>query len=241
MAAVWPLKMPPTAKAVLVSLADQANDQGVSWPSIGTITARTCLDDRTVQRALNWLLENGYIERNERAGRSTVYRVLIVGAPRHSDTPDLPSPPSERHHTPVTVTPHPRQSDGQNRKGTVREPSVSIETGSVAAGEDDFDRSSDPTRELFDLGLAVLTRVGVSERSARSLVGRLRGRLGDAEAMGALLTAKSKTDPSAYLAAAIKKPRIESHASVIATLTGRNVVNAEAKWISEPKNCLTVS
>jgi hypothetical protein len=55
MAACWPLQMPSSPKAVLISLADQANDHGYCWPSIATISVRTCLSERTVQTAIRWL------------------------------------------------------------------------------------------------------------------------------------------------------------------------------------------
>jgi hypothetical protein len=61
MAACWPLEMPPTPKAVLISLADQANDQGGCWPSLETLCARTCLGERAVRNALRWLEKAGLL------------------------------------------------------------------------------------------------------------------------------------------------------------------------------------
>lgn len=50
MSACWPLQgMSPSQKAVLVSLADQANDDGVCWPSVESIGRRTCLSERAVR------------------------------------------------------------------------------------------------------------------------------------------------------------------------------------------------
>ena len=40
MRSCWPLQMPPTPKAVLISLADNASDEGECWPSIPTICER---------------------------------------------------------------------------------------------------------------------------------------------------------------------------------------------------------
>src|SRR5690606_9661885 len=88
MSAVWPLQnMSPAQKAVLVSLADQANDEGVCWPSVGTLAKRTCLSERAVQGAIRWLQEAGALSIEERRGRSTVYRV----------TPASYAPPQEMH------------------------------------------------------------------------------------------------------------------------------------------------
>jgi hypothetical protein len=118
MSACWLVRTEPSRKAVLISLADQANDDGICWPSVGTVAERTCLDERTVQRAIQDLQEEGHLTVQMRSGRSTIYRLH----PRHGDTPVITSPPSQRHPTPVTVTPHPRHGDTQNRKGTVKEP-----------------------------------------------------------------------------------------------------------------------
>jgi Helix-turn-helix domain len=57
MALCWPLKLPLVAKSVLVSLADNANDDGFCWPSIDTISERTCASRRAVIEAIK-ALEN---------------------------------------------------------------------------------------------------------------------------------------------------------------------------------------
>jgi hypothetical protein len=99
MAACWPLQMPPTVKAVLISLADQANDDGVCWPSVGTVTERTCLSERAVQNAIGWLEQNGYVSREMKAGRATRYTL----------TPAPNAPPHDVHpRTTCTTTPAPR-------------------------------------------------------------------------------------------------------------------------------------
>lgn len=76
---------------------------------------------------------------------------------------------------------------------------------SLAAG-DDFD--PDPVKEIFDLGVNILTRSGHPERSARTLIGRLRKLRTDEEAASILVAAKAATDPAAYIVKAIQpKPR----------------------------------
>lgn len=76
MSACWPLQgMSVSQKAVLVSLADQANDDGVCWPSVRSISLRTCLSERAVQDALSWLQTVGAVFRNYRANTSTSYTV----------------------------------------------------------------------------------------------------------------------------------------------------------------------
>lgn len=76
MAACWPLQgMSPSQKAVLISLVDQANDDGVCWPAVGTIAARTCLSERAVRDALAWLQAAGAVFREYRHNTSTSYTV----------------------------------------------------------------------------------------------------------------------------------------------------------------------
>jgi hypothetical protein len=69
----WPLVMPPTPKAVLISLADQANDQGVCWPSIPSIMKRTCYGRTAVIEAVKWLEDNEAIAIDRSASKSNRY------------------------------------------------------------------------------------------------------------------------------------------------------------------------
>ena len=111
MAQCWPIVgISPAQKAVLISLADQANDQGVCWPSVRTISVRTCLSERSVRRAIKELVDAGLIAVRERRGTSSVYQI----------TPDRVSPPTEMHPC-QSVTP-PLSECHPNRKGTIKEP-----------------------------------------------------------------------------------------------------------------------
>jgi hypothetical protein len=107
MSACWPLQgMSPTQKAVLISLSDNANDEGVCWPSVARIAIRTCLSERAVQNSIKWLSQAKILTARERMGRSTIYTL----------TPEAYSPPQEMHPAPdapppphvTTDTPAPR-------------------------------------------------------------------------------------------------------------------------------------
>jgi hypothetical protein len=65
--------MPPTPKAVLISLADNANDQGYCWPSIAKISERTCFSKRAVIDAIAWLEQHGILSADRVNGRHTTY------------------------------------------------------------------------------------------------------------------------------------------------------------------------
>lgn len=75
MSSVWKTKMKPIEKLVFLALADNANDDGVCWPSVSTIASKSCLSERTVQDNLKSLEDQGLIKRNYRSGRSTYYTV----------------------------------------------------------------------------------------------------------------------------------------------------------------------
>lgn len=87
MSACWPLQMPPTQKAVLISLADNANDHGECWPSIPKICERTCFSERTVHTAIKWLEDAGLVTADRSNGRHTRYVV----------SPEAFQPPQELH------------------------------------------------------------------------------------------------------------------------------------------------
>ena len=83
----------PAAKGndllVLLSLADQANDDGWCWPGQGSLVRRTKTSRATVQRAIGALAQAGYIEVHERPGTSNLYRVTIDGVPQSEAPPVL--------------------------------------------------------------------------------------------------------------------------------------------------------
>lgn len=147
MSACWPLQgMTATQKAVLISLADNANDEGVCWPSVSNISLRTCLSERAVQGAIKWLCSVGALATSDRTGRSTVYTVTPEAYappqqlhPRSKCTPadGAGLPPQELHPPPADGAPHPRSSCTQNRNRTKREPSEEPQSSlpTVPAGQ----------------------------------------------------------------------------------------------------------
>ena len=123
----WPMVgMSPAQKAVLISLADQANDDGYCWPSVGTIAKRTCLSERAVQGAIKWLQAAGLLGASERRGTSSVYQITPAAyAPpqemrpaANAPTPAVsaPPPPQELRPTPADAAPKPSMNRKLNRK-----------------------------------------------------------------------------------------------------------------------------
>lgn len=105
----WQAPLRTAAKFVLVSLADQANDDGYCWPSVAKLSIRTALSERAVQGALAELVDAGYLVRHLRTGRSTYYQLLTPAAcaPRTECTPAgaAPPPPQHVHPTPAGGAP----------------------------------------------------------------------------------------------------------------------------------------
>lgn len=127
MSSCWPLQgMSPSQKAVLISLADQSNDDGYCWPSIRTISVRTCLSERAVQGAIKWLVSANILRANERNGTSTVYQLTPAAfAPPQEMRPaaaaptpagNAPPPPQMLRTPPADAAPKPSMNHQLNRK-----------------------------------------------------------------------------------------------------------------------------
>jgi len=136
MAACWPLKMSSTQKSVLISLADNANDQGECWPSIDTIAERTCLHRSNVIVAIKALEGMGHLVADRSNGRHTRYTItpnldLFGSTPSRSATGSGARPvvhsDSSRSATGSTARPNPSRSATQpvaERDSNRQEPSI---------------------------------------------------------------------------------------------------------------------
>jgi len=84
MAWVWKLKIPSTAKLVLLALADHADDEGHScYPSLSRLGSKCSLDRSTIVRAIDKLVILGIVERAGVSDRgTTLYRVNFNGGAR---------------------------------------------------------------------------------------------------------------------------------------------------------------
>lgn len=135
MSACWPLQgMSIAQKSVLISLADNANDQGVCWPSIPTIGLRCCMSERAVQNAIKWLESVGIVSANRQNGRHTSYMLTPARYsppqemhPRTACTPagDAPTPAGDAG-DPRTACATPPQEMPSNRKEPSEEPSLTV-------------------------------------------------------------------------------------------------------------------
>ena len=71
----------PIRKLVLIKLADNANDKGECWPSYQHIADHCEVSKRSVINHINWLCDNGFINKEVRVlphgNTSNLYRVSI--------------------------------------------------------------------------------------------------------------------------------------------------------------------
>jgi hypothetical protein len=79
----WTTQAAPTAKFVLVALADFADEVGHCWPALSRIVEMTGFSERAVRTALRSLEADGYLktERGDGRGHSSRYRLAINAAP----------------------------------------------------------------------------------------------------------------------------------------------------------------
>jgi DNA-binding transcriptional ArsR family regulator len=103
MALVWETNVPAGEKLVLLALADCADDDGVCWPSVGTLARKTGQSQRTVQGALKALERAGHLTRDQRIGRGCYYTIH----PRKICTPAKSAPPQNPANTPADSAPKP--------------------------------------------------------------------------------------------------------------------------------------
>ena len=90
------------ALLVLLAMADFADDQGLAFPSIGTLARKARLSERQVQRVLAELAAAGELVVRPGAGRqgSHLFRVTVgaaTPAPDKTSPPDRMSPPTPCH------------------------------------------------------------------------------------------------------------------------------------------------
>jgi hypothetical protein len=76
MTAVLPLVLPANEKHVLTVLAFHADVDAECWPSAGLLAKECCLHHKEIRKCLAKLEKLGFLQRNFRRGRSTVYRIV---------------------------------------------------------------------------------------------------------------------------------------------------------------------
>jgi helix-turn-helix protein len=100
-----------TRKLVMLALADNANDEGVCWPSITTIALKCSMSDRAVTKHVRELETDGLLSVERIAGSASKYYLTFATPERRAvlhdiHHPCIPAAPAARtplndvHHTP---------------------------------------------------------------------------------------------------------------------------------------------
>ncbi|QIE86763.1 helix-turn-helix domain-containing protein [Pseudomonas nitroreducens] len=144
MSQCWPLQgMSAPQKAVLISLADNANDEGVCWPSVAKVAERTCLSERAVRNAIRWLEESKILTSHQRHGRSSWYTVTPASYAPGTACPPAPDADLPRHDVPPTPAP--------GAPITVIEPSVEPSVAADAAADTPKRKAACPAQAIINL------------------------------------------------------------------------------------------
>lgn len=98
----WAFRMPiaGAAKAVLVALADHANDRGDCFPSIARLELWTGLKDRAIRNAIAWLEARNLIRRTTKIGSVTEYKLHVEV--EYTPARDAEVAASNPHQTPAS-------------------------------------------------------------------------------------------------------------------------------------------
>ena len=134
--------------------------------------------------------------------------------PASEPVSSAPLPPS----TPTSGEPVGNQSPTGGEK--VRQMEDGGGRSSSVANATGVSPPDDPSKILFDAGVALLVRAGQSDRHARSLIGRWRKARGEPWVREALVSAEGKADPVAWIEARVasaasneEEARAVSHAT----------------------------
>lgn len=76
MSLVWDIQdLTSSQKIILLSLADQSNDDGMCWPSATLTSKRTGLCERSTRSTIADLEKLGHLSRRIQTGKATIYRI----------------------------------------------------------------------------------------------------------------------------------------------------------------------
>lgn len=215
----WKLKIPQAAKFVLISLADQADNDGICWPSVGFICERTSLCDRAVQKSLKWLREHKAVRIEANAAAKGANRYTVTP---DTFTPEPDSPPNDVRPEPDSPTPERRSHSPPNH---VRAPPNDVRTNHQEPSTNHQEPKKKRTRERVGLGIEDLAADGVEEQVAKDWLEVRKSKGFKMLTMTAWSSVKSE---------AAKESITPGEAVRIAA--GNNWAGFKADWVRDRKN-----
>jgi biotin operon repressor len=183
-----------TRKAVLLLLADYADEKGRAWPSQGTLAETLEMSERTVRTAIKELVEAGIISRKARwrddGTRGTDILKFDMDAVNRNELPVINQPANgaettgksrqiNRQMAPtLPAAPAANPSQGEPPQGNHQ----SNSSEANASGTAEAEPIAMPLRDRLWLeGPAALVSIGASDKPSRQMIGRwLRDNDGDA-------------------------------------------------------------
>jgi hypothetical protein len=139
MTEAWKAELPSGRKLVLLSLCDNANDQGECYPSMATISKRCGMSERAAQGHVVELQKAGILTRIDRLGRSTLFTIN----PRRICTPAESAPPQNLRPSPAESAP---PVPAESAPITIIEPSLNHQVKQKSAS-----RSSEIKASIFKI------------------------------------------------------------------------------------------
>ena len=237
---------------VLIRLANQSKDSGLSWPSLAFIAKHTGQSKSTVQRAIASLVELGFLRVEPRRfkGNQTSNFYYLIGDWREflkernvseqleSDFDgQLDAPPSQVDYPPSQVD-HLNRNRNCNIPNTTYLEDIADAPPPLAPSE----RVISPAKQFWDEALGILLELGLSDKQARSFIGKcLKTTGGKMEMVSAALNEASLVgtrDPIPYVTAILNSGGVSKKSEqkrkvdeAFAYLDAR-IAAEEAMWLS---------
>lgn len=207
--------------AVLFVIVDRMDAKtGLSWPGLGTVAKDAGINRSSVVRAVRDLVRLGYLVRDSGGpGRSNRYRMgRCEPAPRGDAAPRREPAPGVGAdlHLSLGADLHPE--------------SASLNLHHEPASQQRASRDADAA-PVWTEALSWLTKSGMQEKQARSLIGKARKTLTDDQLLTLVRDAKQQhiADPKAWLAAAMrKKPSRQVAKPITKTTSAEAEASADA-------------
>jgi hypothetical protein len=173
-----PLQLPPTAKAVLMALADYADDSGACWPSIASVCEWTCYSERAVRNAIRDLERAGHVTTMASAGRTSNRYTLTpnpaAAAPFNPASDDQPgrkcrdANPASGASNPAPGDINPASDDANPAAGAPEPPRTTKNPQQAPTTGGGFEPTQDkPLAVLLDEARANMTPAGIAAVALR--------------------------------------------------------------------------
>jgi len=189
-------------------LAHVNRKSGTAWPGIDRLSELCCVSRHTMINTIKKLEATDEINIVRVEGRSNEYRPTLTSAAECTGAVDCTGAAECTDQcSPATQT----SAVQQHEPVQPAAPELALELALEPAKElaEKNARAARPEYPLFESGLRYLIETGSKDRAAKSFLGLLRSKVGDAEACRLVAEAERQRilDPRAWLSAAMKRAK----------------------------------